>query len=57
MNLLELGNINSTTRSSNGHLSFRELESRIFKEEIKDSKDIRENVIKLAKIVKDKSKK
>jgi hypothetical protein len=57
MNLLEFGNINSTTRSSNGQFSFRELESRIFKEEIKDSKSIRENVIKLAKIVKDRSKK
>jgi hypothetical protein len=51
MNFIELGNINSTTRSSNGHLSYRELESKIFKEEIKESKDIRENIIKLAKIV------
>ncbi len=57
MNFLELGNINSTTRSSNGHLSFRELESRIFKEEIRDSQDIKENVIRLAKIVKTRSKK
>jgi hypothetical protein len=57
MNFLELGNINSTTRSSNGHLSFRELESRIFKEEIRDSQDIKENVIRLAKIVKNRSKK
>jgi hypothetical protein len=56
MDSIDLKIIKSTERSSNGHLSFRELESKIFKEEIKDGVDIRNNIIKLAKIVKEKSK-